>query len=226
VGEWKSRLDKVILTKTTNAAGIFATQVFVRGVPTVVVVDDFLPTDSTWGYLQFDDQAADGAVWGPLLEKVWAKVNANYENIVSRNSQEAFNFILGAPSRYYSMTSSTIGYGTAALTTAAANAWNLIKAADAANYVMGCGIGASNNYGLVNGHAYSLIGAYEIKNNNVVTNRLYRIRNPWGVDVYTGKWNDGDTASWTPSAQTQAGYVNSSSDGDFWIEDIDFVQAF
>jgi Calpain family cysteine protease len=70
---------------------------------------------------------------------------------------------------------------------------------------MGCGTGSTNNFGLINGHAYSLIGAYTIKDSsNVVTNRLYKVRNPWGNDIdFTGNWRDTDTVHWTDSAKAQ-----------------------
>jgi hypothetical protein len=102
------------------------------------------------------------------------------------------------------MTGTAIGYSSttsSTITTAAAAAWALIYAYDTAGYLLGCSVGTSNNYGLVNSHAYTLLGAYTISNTaGVVTNRLYKIRNPWGVDVYTGNWNDDDTTRWTASA--------------------------
>jgi hypothetical protein len=168
-----------------------------------VAVDDYLPwAPSTGSYLNFDQPASDHSIWGPLMEKVWAKINANYEYIEGGNSYETFNLILGAPSKYYSMTGSSIGFvaGAPATATAIANAWSLISTADANNYVMGAGVGSSNSLGLPGNHAYSLLGVAQIKTNNVVTNNLYHIRNPWGVDVYTGPWNDKDTTRWTASA--------------------------
>ncbi len=57
---------------------------------------------------------------------------------------------------------------------------------------------ATNPYGLAPGHAHTVVGTYQIKNAlGVVTNRLYRIRNPWGSDSYTGPWSDTDTTKWT-----------------------------
>jgi len=38
------------------------------------------------------------------MEKLWAKVNGNYEYIIAGVSQEAFGFLLGAPSTYFNMT--------------------------------------------------------------------------------------------------------------------------
>jgi hypothetical protein len=67
-----------------------------------------------------------------MMEKVWAKINGNYENIVAGNSQEAFGLILGAPSTYFSMSGSQIGYNASVpstIATAAAKAWNIISVA-------------------------------------------------------------------------------------------------
>lgn len=86
-------------------------------------------------------------------------------------------------------------------------------------------VGSSNPFGLVNGHAYSLLGAYVVNDTGVIS-KLYKIRNPWSQDVYNGKWNDSDTASWTPAAISQTGFVKNLGDGVFWIDYRDFVRAF
>ena len=40
-------------------------------------------------------------MWGPLLEKVWAKVNGNFERIIGGYGREAFSFISNVPSRHF-----------------------------------------------------------------------------------------------------------------------------
>jgi calpain-15 len=37
------RLKNALLTHSTNKAGAFATQIYVKGIPQVVVIDDYLP---------------------------------------------------------------------------------------------------------------------------------------------------------------------------------------
>jgi hypothetical protein len=164
------------------------------------------------------------------MEKVWAKVNGNYETIIAGTSKEAFDSLLGAPGLSYTMTGTAIGYSSTnstTITTAKNAAWTLISAYYADNFLLGCSAGTSNNYGLPDSHAYTLMGAYSITNSsNIVTNRLYKVRNPWGYDVYSGNWNDTDTTRWTATAIAQTGFVSNISDGIFWIEDLDFVQAF
>jgi len=68
---------------------------------------------------------------------------------------------------------------------------------------MACGTGNTAPTGLVAGHAYTLLGVQTITSGTgSVLARLYKVRNPWSSDVYTGKWSDFDTTNWTPSAQT------------------------
>ena len=47
-------------------------------------------------------------------------------------------------------------------------------------------------YGLVHEHAYTLLGVVELSNGV----RLVKLRNPWGNELYTGPWFDGDP-QWT-----------------------------
>ena len=204
LAEWPARLKNVFLTQTYNAAGVFAVKVFIRGKPTVVVVDDFLPFYGTTGTnLLFDHISTGEGLWAPLLEKVWSKASGNYDITTGGWMSEALDFLTGAPSIGWSNSD------TRTVNSVGANAWNLINSNDIAQLIMTTSVGSNNcvngnnGYHLPCGHAYSLIGAYAIKNAaGTVTNRLMLIRNPWGVDAgYTGKWNDADTTSWTAAAK-------------------------
>lgn len=42
---------------------------------------------------------------------------------------------------------------------------------------------AINN--IVTGHAYTMLGAFQYKNT-----KLIKVRNPWGIEKYTGPWSD------------------------------------
>lgn len=148
----------------------------------------------------FDAPTPDGVVWAPLMEKIWAKVNGNYEMTIAGVSQESLGFITGAPSTYFNMTAD-MGYvpgDNSTLETSGLDAWTKIKAADEVNYVMTASANGGGFWGLVPDHTYTLTGAFEIKDGNgAVTNRLLEIRNPWGIDGYDGPWSDSDTDKWT-----------------------------
>lgn len=70
----------------------------------------------------------DGAMWGPLLEKLWAKVNGNYELTQAGWAHEALRVLSGAPALDYvcsTMTSDQI--------------WTILSNANSKGYIIGGG---------------------------------------------------------------------------------------
>lgn len=61
------------------AEGLIAMNLYIRGKKTVVVVDDYMPFVS--GGLIFNRKPSGNNLWGVILEKAFAKINGNYENI-------------------------------------------------------------------------------------------------------------------------------------------------
>ena len=59
-----------------------------------------------------------------------------------------------------------------------------------------------NEHGLVDGHAYSLIGAREIKDKDGKVHRICLVRNPWGKKEWTGDWSD-SSAKWDEVTKAQ-----------------------
>ena len=59
---------------------------------------------------------------------------------------------------------------------------------------------AVKSVGLVDAHAYSLIGAKLITLDNGKTERLIQIRNPWGRKEWSGDWSD-KSNKWTESTK-------------------------
>ena len=78
----------------------------------------------------------DGALFGPLLEKVWAKINGNYERISAGWQHEALRVLSGAPAYDYLTSSYTND-----------EIWKLISDALANKFIVGCGTsGTGNDY--------------------------------------------------------------------------------
>jgi hypothetical protein len=74
----------------------------------------------------------------------------------------------------------------------ASSAWTLINEALSKGWMVGVDTsGSTNSYGLAPGHAHTIVSAHTLRTSTgAVAARLYRIRNPWGSDSYTGLWND------------------------------------
>ena len=83
------------MTKEVNPSGLYAFNVWVRGIPTVVTIDDQVPF-SSFGP-SFAKQGSDGSIWASLMEKLWAKVNGNFENTSGGFPSEAFSLLTNAP---------------------------------------------------------------------------------------------------------------------------------
>ncbi len=52
--------------------------------------------------------------------------------------------------------------------------------------------------GLVDNHAYTLIGAYDIEVSAGEREQLLKVRNPWGRGEWEGDWSD-SSDKWTPN---------------------------
>ena len=78
--------------------------------------------------------------------------------------------------------------------------------------------------GIVSGHAYTLMGAFEVKDKKGKTCRLVKMRNPWGQKEWTGAWGDSDP-NWTPALRQELG-VKNEDDGVFFMELLDYLKYF
>ena len=77
--------------------------------------------------------------------------------------------------------------------------------------------------GLAKGHAYTVIGVTEA----VPGQRLVKVRNPWGVEQYTGPWCD-DCDEWNDVSQDVKDTLSftSANDGVFYMTVEDYHAGF
>ena len=73
-------MKNIFLTDTYNAEGVFAVNLYIKGKPTIITVDDYIPFSGT-SPLGEKKSKTDSDWWAPVLEKVWAKINRNYEGV-------------------------------------------------------------------------------------------------------------------------------------------------
>lgn len=102
-----------------------------------------------------------------MIEKIFAKVMVNYESINSGSPIEAYDFLLGIPVKTYRMSESEIGFNSnskKSFIPAADKAWSIIGEALTTGKLVGCGTSKTTINGLATGHAYSVLGAWTVKN--------------------------------------------------------------
>lgn len=171
--------------------GIYAFNLYIRGKPVTIVVDDYIPLGFDNAPI-FANIGMDGALWIPLLEKAWAKINGSYERTNAGWMHEAMRVISGAPSRDFL----TKNYD-------ADEIYSVICEASSKDYLVGAGTTGSGDhnlkttYGLSQSHAYTVLGCYSVTDERGVIHELVQMRNPWRFETYKGPWMDHDSR-WTP----------------------------
>jgi calpain-15 len=137
--------------------GIFEAKVFIHGEPIKVVVDDYFPCiekeDGSFAVAFTGINESTRNVWAMILEKVWAKVNFAYENIIAGVPSDAFEFLSPSPidDYFHDIHHDEI--------------YQRIIEADTKNFIITCAITASENQnlkelakmGLIPNHAYSVL---------------------------------------------------------------------
>jgi len=119
VAEKPGRIEKIFLNEELSSNGIYGFNFYILGVPHTVTIDDKLPLNSS-GTSVFAGVSPDGALWGPLIEKAFAKLHGNYETIIAGDPAHSIEVMTGAPS----MTYNHGGYSANSL-------FEIVKAADA-----------------------------------------------------------------------------------------------
>lgn len=195
LAEKPHRLEKVFLNEESalNPNGIYAINVYVLGVPTTIIVDDYLPLQRYWEDAPYETLFSlvgeDTSMWGVLLEKAFAKLHGNYEHLIAGDPRMAARTLMGSPS---------IQHVHRATETTEEFLWGEMIHSDTHDEMMflitpGTTDTSVNECGLANNHAYVVLGAKELSNGA----KVVKMRNPWGRERYTCDYSD-ESELWTP----------------------------
>ena len=102
LSEHPGRVEKMFLNTVNeiSSAGIYAVNFYTLGVPHTVIVDDWLPLYENWDGSYsgiYAKPSADKAIYGPILEKAFAKYHGNFKHIVGGDPKHAIKTLYGAP---------------------------------------------------------------------------------------------------------------------------------
>ena len=98
IAEEPDRIHDIVEIDVKNSVGIYATSMYLLGMPITVIVDDYLPIEPMDNsQLRYAQVPEDGALWGPILEKTFAKYLGNYEAIDAGVASHGIEALLGSP---------------------------------------------------------------------------------------------------------------------------------
>lgn len=205
--------------------GVNAVWFNINGVWKEIIVDNSFPCSNETGGLAFAT-ARGNSCWVSFVEKAYGKAFGSYFKINGGEEVEALRDLTGAP--YEKLTAEDFKNPK--------YVWERVSSADKKGYVMVTGItedktsnggkggeGHLDN-GLVTGHAYSLVGAAEVKGSDGQMHKIVQVRNPFGSTEWTGDWSD-NSPQWTPESMAQVTH-DSGDDGIFWMSLQDFCTNF
>lgn len=227
ISEFPHILKDVFITDTKNDVGIYKLRFFIRGKPWVVTIDDEI---LLWeNSLNFASVGENKNLWGPLVEKAFAKMKGNYATASGGFTVNGLRSLVGAPVFRFDSDYQLDADGNLAFS----EVWTSMKAADDLNYLLSAettGVDTKRNEcSVVAGHAYTVIAVFELKTGSTVDHQMYMVRNPWGSSKYAKDWMHNDT-KWTDDYLSQVPYgidpTTSHDDGVFFIEDKDFLTCF
>lgn len=221
IAEFKERIQKIIIQKEVTDNGQYHVQLFLSGRPKIVIIDDFIPCIVKNRSIQTaftHSRGSDNELWVSLIEKAWAKVNSSYAMTIAGLPSEGLSTLTEAPTVVYVHKKFT-----------EERLFEILYEADRNDYIM-CTCTRTDShekedylqttYGLVPGHAYSIISVHDISNEL----KLLKLRNPWGMFEWKGDYSD-NSKQWTKELKEKVNYKNED-DGSFYIKLSDFLNFF
>ena len=210
IAEFKERIEKIFVETETSKNGEYGIRLFVQGVPTIIIVDDFLPCKGKRLFFTHT-QGSDNEIWVPLIEKAWAKLNGSYAMTIAGLPSEGLSSMTEAPTVTYIHKKYSADY-----------MWKVLLESDQLDHII-CtcthGNEGLDKVGLVPGHAYTIISLFETKDV-----RLVKIRNPWGQFEWKGDYSD-SSSLWTNELKQLVQYSNQD-DGIFYMKFQDFLEYY
>lgn len=238
-------------------AGVYTVRLFHEGGWRFIMVDDYVPVSMKDCRPVFAHAKSRQELWVPILEKAFAKLYGSFASIEAGQLTDALvcltaglpERLLTRPSgkapqidtnelfdRLVQLSSSNDDDGCSD-----SKRWEALS-----HYLLGAGSIAGDDHsrprfmhGIVPGHAYALLGAYDLNSHsgsNAVDPRLQllQLRNPWGqppaggieFGTWRGAWSDG-APEWSsvPHARAVTGYDQKHA-WSFFISMVDFVKFF
>lgn len=222
IAENPKRIKDIFEIEHKNSASVYAAQMYLMGMPITVVVDDYIPLDIyDWSQSLYAKISKDGALWGTLYEKFFAKFFGNYEIIDAGGTAHGIEVSTGSPYKDWShdkLDSDQIE-----------DLWQQILDSETNGMMISSGSyqgngsdQENNEVGLPYNHAFSVMKGLIATTASGEEHRLVQMRNPWGYEYFNGTWNDSSDI-WTDELRLQLDHQDKD-DGKFFMEYSDFIK--
>ena len=179
-----------------------------------VVIDDYLPTID--GSLCFNQSDDPNEMWPALVEKAYAKLHGTYGEIEGGWPKEALVDFSGGCIESINFEAIP------------ENLFEIMYKAGHKGAMMSCTTpgqdeGATDESGMVPGHAYSITKVIKLELDGE-EHQLIRVRNPWGnSSEWNGDWSDEQIRALPEEVKAEHGIVDED-DGEFYMSINDLLK--
>ena len=164
-----SNINRLFKTKIMNPDGYYELILNIDSKPQIVVVDDYLPVDSSTKQLIYA-KSTKNEIWISLLEKAWAKINGGYANIIGGTPLEVLECLTG----FSSLSFDTENKDADDLNEYKIEIVKHLQEADKNTSIISCSTSSKVNVdkvGLIAGYTYNMIDFYQIEKSD--GNKVY-----------------------------------------------------
>ncbi|KAI6186728.1 hypothetical protein M3Y98_00164000 [Aphelenchoides besseyi] len=223
IAERREILETIFINnKEYSANGVYMIRLYIDGLPKTVVIDDFFPCHAIKRTMIFAVGRMN-QLWVSLIEKALAKCYGSYSRLRAGRIHEGLVTLIGCPCQTLDLD--------ACLPEDQANldfVWAQLVTANEALFLMGASCGAGRNpvnideykgLGLMAQHAYSILNVCQVG-----SQRLIRLKNPWGQFVWSGEWSP-KWSGWTDQLRRELN-PGGHSTGTFWMPFEQFAKYF
>ena len=204
----------------------------------IFTIDDKIPVNNNTNKPLYA-QPNGSELFVLLLEKAFGKMLGNYNRLDGGHEIDAmYSFTGNIPVRYneirkgieYKNSYNRYNSKIMAPNLNREQLWKVISNGCIQRMLITAGINGKGNeksikYGLISGHAYSVLSCYTTK-----ATRLIQLRNPWGKGEYNGPYSDSDNDPThvldTKIMEWKGKKINNINDGIFWMPWDEFIDNF
>eukprot|EP00939_MAST-03C_sp_MAST-3C-sp1_P004659 g4659.t1 len=214
--------------------GLYVLRFFKEAKAVHVVVDDRLPFDGA--RLAFCRHANDRSLWGPMIEKAYAKLMGGYRNVIGGVIGYSLMDFTGHLSHRIDLTSSKKSSADVYDAVVKFHSDLLVQTKNGISLLLGCSIRPSSSErsgmaeealsnGLFAGHAYAMKQVQIVTLSDGRRERLVELCNPWGRNGWKGDWSS-KSECWNANPGVARTIRRSRDGGSFWMSMRDFVRIF
>ena len=195
---------------------------YINGYKSKIIIDDKFPfienkENIELAFCRINDKTNN--IWPLILEKVWAKINSSYEDIIEGNVSDIFYFYTPNPIKIYHH---DIKYN---------NLFDKIKNAIDNDFIVCADINSQkenlllNKLGVLSNHAYRIIGYGTLLDSNGNLYNLIKIKNNYEITSWIGDWGPG-SIKWSDEFKRYLNYNPEKEKNVFYININDYLKFY